>query len=70
MVVGDGGRRKYADPVQGVKESYNKGVTDEFIDAVCCAPMTQAKPVGTIRDDDSCICFNFRADRGGRLRVR
>ena len=26
---GEGG--KYVDPVQGVKESYNKGVTDEFI---------------------------------------
>ncbi len=62
MVNGDGEGGKYSNPVQGVKESYNKGVTDEFIVPFVCAD-NKGEPVATIRDDDSCICFNFRADR-------
>src|SRR5580704_434866 len=67
MVFADAEGGKKADPVQGMKESYNKGVTDEFVipfvvedskDASRSARATQ-----TIRDDDACICFNFRADR-------
>ena len=62
MVDGDGEGGKYSDPVQGVKDSYNRGVTDEFIVPFVCAD-THGEPLGTIRDDDACICFNFRADR-------
>ena len=62
MVFGNAEGGKYADPVQGVKDSYNKGVTDEFtVPFVCTEAKGQA--LTTIRDDDSCICFNFRADR-------
>jgi len=61
MVFADGEGGKYADAVQGMKESYNKGVTDEFVVPFVCTDKGQ--PVATIRDDDSCICFNFRADR-------
>ena len=62
MVLGDGEGGKYADPVQGVKESYNRGVTDEFTVPFVCSD-TQGQPLAAIRDEDSCICFNFRADR-------
>jgi 2,3-bisphosphoglycerate-independent phosphoglycerate mutase len=62
MVYADGEARKYSDPVQGVKESYNQGVTDEFI-VPFVATDSHAQPRAMIRDDDSCICFNFRADR-------
>ncbi len=62
MVFGDGEAGKYVDPVQGVKDSYNKGVTDEFIIPFVCVD-TRGEPLATIRDEDSCICFNFRADR-------
>jgi len=62
MVYGDGEGGKYTDPVQGVKDSYNNNVTDEFILPFACTDKT-GSPVATIRDDDSCICFNFRADR-------
>jgi 2,3-bisphosphoglycerate-independent phosphoglycerate mutase len=50
------------EPVQGIKESYNKGVTDEFILPFV---VTDAKgtPTATIEDEDACICINFRADR-------
>jgi 2,3-bisphosphoglycerate-independent phosphoglycerate mutase len=58
--VGEGG--KYVDPVQGMKDSYNKGVTDEFVVPFGCID-NRGEPLATIRDDDSCICFNFRADR-------
>jgi 2,3-bisphosphoglycerate-independent phosphoglycerate mutase len=62
MVFGDGEAGKYSDAVQGVKESYNKGVTDEFIVPFVCTD-AKGQALTTIRDDDSCICFNFRADR-------
>jgi 2,3-bisphosphoglycerate-independent phosphoglycerate mutase len=62
MAFGDGEGGKYADPVQGVKDFYNKGVTDEFIVPFVCVDK-QGQPLTTIRDNDSCICFNFRADR-------
>jgi 2,3-bisphosphoglycerate-independent phosphoglycerate mutase len=52
----------YADPVQAMKESYNKDVTDEFVVPFVCTE-NNGKPRATIGDDDSCICFNFRADR-------
>jgi 2,3-bisphosphoglycerate-independent phosphoglycerate mutase len=62
MVFGNGEAGRYVDPVQGIKESYNKGVTDEFIVPFVCVD-NKGEPLATIRDDDSCICFNFRADR-------
>jgi len=62
MTYGTGEGGKYVDPVQGVKESYNKNVTDEFIIPFVCVD-NKGEPLTTIRDDDSCICFNFRADR-------
>jgi len=62
MVYGDGEAGKYTDAVEGVKDSYNKGVTDEFVVPFVCIDQN-GEPLATIRDDDSCICFNFRADR-------
>ena len=61
MVFGEAEGGKYTDAVQGVKESYNKGVTDEFIVPFVCTG--EGARASTIRDEDSCICFNFRADR-------
>src|SRR5215470_164697 len=62
MVYGDGEGGRYVDPVQGMKESYNKGVTDEFVVPFVCIN-NRGEPLTTIREEDSCICFNFRADR-------
>jgi 2,3-bisphosphoglycerate-independent phosphoglycerate mutase len=62
MVLADAEGGKCADPVQRVKDSYNKDVTDEFVVPFVCTGR-QGQPIATIRDDDSCICFNFRADR-------
>ena len=62
MVFADAEGGKQADPVQGMKESYNKAVTDEFVIPFVCTD-SRGQALATIRDDDSCICFNFRADR-------
>jgi len=62
MVFGDGEGGKYADPLQRVKDFYTNGVTDEFIVPFVCVDK-QGQPLATIRDNDSSICFNFRADR-------
>ena len=62
MVFADAEGGKQADPVQGVKDSYNRGVTDEFVVPFVCTDKS-GQPLATIRDDDACICFNFRADR-------
>jgi len=52
----------FTDPVQGVKESYNSGITDEFIIPFVVVG-NDGDAVATIGDGDACICFNFRADR-------
>src|SRR5579862_6970642 len=62
MVDGKAEGGTSADPVQGMKNSYNKDVTDEFVVPFVCTDERGA-PITTIGDDDSCICFNFRADR-------
>ena len=62
MVHGEAEGGKYVDAVQGVKDSYNKGVTDEFVVPFVCVDH-KGEALATIRDEDSCICFNFRADR-------
>jgi 2,3-bisphosphoglycerate-independent phosphoglycerate mutase len=62
--AGDGGR--FVDPVAAMKDSYNRGVTDEFVVPFVCLD-NRGEPVATIRPDDSCINFNFRADRARQI---
>ncbi len=62
IIFSDSEGGKCADPVQGMKDSYNKGVTDEFVVPFVCTDRS-GQPLAAIRDDDACICFNFRADR-------
>jgi 2,3-bisphosphoglycerate-independent phosphoglycerate mutase len=62
MVTGNGGAGRYVDAVQGVKDSYNKTVTDEFILPFVCTD-NKGGPLATIRDEDACISINYRADR-------
>lgn len=47
------------DMLKAVEQSYENGVTDEFVKPIVNA----AIPVTTIKDDDAVICFNFRTDR-------
>ncbi len=64
MVLGNG--EKSADPVAAVKRSYERGITDEFIEPVTIVDQRN-QPVGPIREEDACIFFNFRADRGREM---
>ena len=66
MVMGNG--EKATDPVAAVKKSYERGVTDEFIEPVTIVD-DRNEPLGLIRDDDACIFFNFRADRGREMTI-
>jgi 2,3-bisphosphoglycerate-independent phosphoglycerate mutase len=52
----------YSDPVARVKECYHNGTTDEFVEPFVVVDAKGA-PVGVVRDEDVCICFNYRADR-------
>src|SRR6185312_14206072 len=64
MVLGNG--EKAFDTVSAVQRSYEKGVTDEFIEPVTIVD-ARNEPIGQIRDDDACFFFNFRADRGREM---
>ncbi len=45
-----------------IASSYEKGITDEFIQPLVTVGRTQ-KPIGKIKKEDVVICFNFRTDR-------
>jgi 2,3-bisphosphoglycerate-independent phosphoglycerate mutase len=61
MVDGEAGH-KLTEATTAIQRSYERGVTDEFIEpAVITA--ADGTPRGLIRDDDAVIFFNFRADR-------
>ncbi len=60
MVYGEG--PAYRDPVQAVKESYEKSVYDEFVMPTVIVD-EQDQPLGLIENEDAIIFFNFRPDR-------
>jgi 2,3-bisphosphoglycerate-independent phosphoglycerate mutase len=62
LVKGEG--KKAADMVQAMQESYDEGVTDEFI-----KPIVNANFDGTIKEGDVVIFFNYRNDRAKELTV-
>ena len=62
LVKGEG--KKAADMVQAMQESYDEGVTDEFI-----KPIVNANFDGTIKEGDVVIFFNCRNDRAKELTV-
>jgi 2,3-bisphosphoglycerate-independent phosphoglycerate mutase len=64
LVLGQG--NKVSDAEEAMRRSYEKGVTDEFVEP---SVITDGKndPVGSIREGDSCFFFNYRADRGREM---
>jgi len=62
----DGTGEKATDPVAAVKRSYERGVTDEFIEPITIVD-ARHEPLGRIRPEDACIFFNYRADRGREM---
>lgn len=66
MVTGKAEGGAYPDAIARVKESYNNGVTDEFIVPFVVTD-SQGRPNGVIRDGDVCLMFNYRADRARQI---
>ncbi len=54
------------DPVEAIKRSYERGVTDEFVEPVVVERET-GEPAAVIEDGDSVIFFNFRPDRARQI---
>jgi 2,3-bisphosphoglycerate-independent phosphoglycerate mutase len=66
MVNGKAEGGTYVDPVQGMKDSYNRDVTDEFVIPFVCVD-NRGEPAGLIRENDTVINFNYRADRARQI---
>jgi 2,3-bisphosphoglycerate-independent phosphoglycerate mutase len=64
LVHGEGERA--TEPVEAVRRSYERGVTDEFVEPIIITGKT-GEPRATIQDGDSVIFFNFRADRARQI---
>jgi len=56
------------DVVEALQESYDAGVTDEFVKPVVMVD-DQNQPVGTLREGDVVVFFNFRNDRARELTI-
>ncbi len=54
------------DPVAAIRASYERGLTDEFVEPIIIERETD-EPVATIEEDDSVVFFNFRPDRARQL---
>jgi 2,3-bisphosphoglycerate-independent phosphoglycerate mutase len=48
--------------LDSIQQSYNQGITDEFIQPVIAVD-ADGKPLATIKEGDVVVCFNFRTDR-------
>jgi 2,3-bisphosphoglycerate-independent phosphoglycerate mutase len=58
----DGTGARAADPIDAVRGSYERGITDEFIEPVVIAGRPRLDPAR-----DSAVFFNFRPDRARQL---
>jgi len=60
LIYGKGEKHKSA--VEGIKNSYNQGISDEFIKPIIVTDNNN-KPSAKLNKGDVVICFNFRTDR-------
>jgi len=65
QAIVNGVGEKYDNPVEAIKASYNKDVTDEFILPVVINQDSENE--GRLSDGDVALFFNFRADRVRQL---
>lgn len=64
IVNGQGAPHKNA--LEAIQESYDAGVTDEFIKPVVIQDVDN-RPIARIKEGDVVMMFNFRTDRGRQL---
>ncbi len=62
ILEGDG--EQAGDPVEAVQRSYDRGVTDEFIEPIVLSGRPRLRP------EDAAVMFNFRPDRARQLAQR
>ena len=60
MVNGEGAASQNL--TESIQNSYNNGITDEFIKPIISVDENR-NPIATIKENDAVICFNFRTDR-------
>ncbi len=58
--------KKTQDAVSAIQESYDEGISDEFIKPIVLTD-DNGDPVATLNEKDVVIYFNFRTDRGRQL---
>ena len=61
----DGKGIEESDPIEAMQNSYDKGVTDEFV--IPTVLTDGGKPVATVDECDSVVFFNFRPDRARQI---
>lgn len=66
LVEGKG--RASTDMLQSIQESYDKGVTDEFVKPIVMVD-EHGEPLGKIKEGDVIVFFNFRNDRAKELTI-
>ena len=64
LVLGEG--VKETDPIQAMQNSYDNGVTDEFVLPTVITDEA-GNPVSLVKPNDSVIFFNFRPDRAREI---
>lgn len=62
LIKGEG--KQAADMVQAMQDSYDEGVTDEFV-----LPINNSTVDGTIKEGDVVIFFNYRPDRAKEMTI-
>ncbi len=60
--------RAATDVVTALQESYDSGVTDEFVKPIVIVD-EKNQPLGTLREGDVVVFFNFRNDRAKELTI-
>jgi 2,3-bisphosphoglycerate-independent phosphoglycerate mutase len=64
IALGNGIKAKSA--TEAVRASYEKHVTDEFIEPITIVD-DREQPVGLVQDEDSILMYNYRADRAREI---
>lgn len=60
------GKKAYS-PDQAVEKSYAEGAVDEFVEPTVIIDKKTGEPVARVKDGDSVIFYNFRADRAREI---
>ncbi len=64
-LIVNGKGRESTQLLQAIQESYDEGISDEFIKPIVM--LEDGQPVATLKEGEIVIFFNFRTDRGRQL---